>query len=187
MTNLQSQNSNRIFDNKLAVTSGNGSSFNTGLFTESRRTGGAECFPKKNTAPVCADYAAATNRGLWCSVHRLQEPAPNCRSLLRDGGQTLNWVGDNGSPAPHSKYSAKLLIGYLALSISKFQIQPSVATKKPNRLAGQLGLHILMLPLLPGQLFYISKSPQTAENIGDFINAYCKIQVTLTPEFVWYL
>ena len=87
MTNLQSLNSNRIFDNKLAVTSGNGSSFNTGLFTESRRTGGAECFPKKNTAPVCVDYASTTNRGLWCSVHRLQEPAPNCRSLLRDGGQ----------------------------------------------------------------------------------------------------
>ena len=104
MTNLQSLNSNRIFDNKLAVTSGNGSSFNTGLFTESRRTGGAECFPKKNTAPVCVDYASTTNRGLWCSVHRLQEPAPNCRSLLRDGGQTLNWVGDNGSPAPHSKF-----------------------------------------------------------------------------------
>ena len=187
MTNLQSLNSNRIFDNKLAVTSGNGSSINTSQFAKDWRTGGAECYPEKNPVPVCVDYASTTNRSLWCSVHCPQEPAPNCRSLLRDGGQTLNWVGDNGSPAPHSKHSAKLLIDYLALSISKFQIQPSVDTKKPNRLAWQLGLHILMLPLLPGQLFYISKSPQTAENIRYFINAYCKIQVTLTPEFVWYL
>ena len=170
--NLQSSRLEPIFENQIAVTSGNGSSFNTSLNLGIRRTGGAECLPKKNPVPVCVDYASTTNRSLWCPRHRPQEPAPNCRSLLRDGGQTLNWVGDNGSPAPHSKYSAKLLIGYLALSISKFQIQPSVATKKPNRLAGQLGLHILMLPLLPGQLFYISKSPQTAENIRYFINAY---------------
>ena len=123
MTNLQSLNSNRIFDNKLAVTSGNGSSFNTGLFTESRRTGGAECFPKKNTAPVCVDYASTTNRGLWCSVHRLQEPAPNCRSLLRDGGRTLYRVGDNESPTRHFKSFADLAIGSLAFPITDFCVQ----------------------------------------------------------------
>ena len=183
MTYLQSRNSNRIFDNKLAVTSGNGSSFNTSLFTESRRTGGAECFPKKNTAPVCADYAAATNRGLWCSVHRPQEPAPNCRSLLRDGGQTLNWVGDNGSPTPHSTYSAELSIDCDSLSITNLPSKTPLDTKKPNCPARQLGRRVLMLPLEAGQLFDIPKSPQTAENIDYFINAYCKIQVTLTPEF----
>ena len=182
MTYLQSRNSNRIFDNKLAVTSGNGSSFNTSLFTESRHTGGAECFPKKNTVPVCADYASATNRGLWCSVHRPQEPAPNCRSLLRDGGQTLNWVGDNGSPTPHSIYSAKLSID--RDSISKLQSKTSTNTKKPNRLAGQLGRRVLMLPLLAGQFLNFSKSPQTAENIDFFINEYCKVQVTLTTELL---
>ena len=185
--NLQSSRLEPIFENQIAVTSGNGSSINTSQFAKDWRTGGAECFPKKNPVPSCVDYASTTNRSLWCLAHRPQDSAPNCRSLLRDGGQTLNWVGDNGSPAPHSKYSAKLLIDYLALSISKFHIQPSVDTKKPNRLAGQLGLHILMLPLLPGQLFNISKSPQTVENIEYFINAYCKFQVTLTPEFVWYL
>ena len=126
MTNLQSLNSNRIFDNKLAVTSGNGSSFNTGLFTESRRTGGAECFPKKNTAPVCVDYASTTNRGLWCSVHRLQEPAPNCRSLLRDGGQTLYRVGDNESPTRKFQSFADLAIGSLTFPITDFCVQFSI-------------------------------------------------------------
>ena len=129
MTNLQSLNSNRIFDNKLAVTSGNGSSFNTGLFTESRRTGGAECFPKKNTAPVCVDYASTTNRGLWCSVHRLQEPAPNCRSLLRDGGQTLHRVGDNVSPTQLPETFLGRTIGSLTLPITNFCVKFS---KKSN-------------------------------------------------------
>ena len=168
--NLQSSRLEPIFENQIAVTSGNGSSINTSLSVADKRTGGAECFPKKNTVPVCADYAAATNRGLWCSVHRPQEPAPNCRSLLRDGGQTLNWVGDNGSPTPHSIYSAKLSID--RDSISKLQNKTSTNTKKPNRLAGQLGRRVLMLPLLAGQFFNFSKSPQTAENIDFFINEF---------------
>lgn len=56
-------------------------------FSAFERKGGAECFPKKNVAQICADYTSNTNQGLRYSLHRLQEPAPNCRSLLRDGGQ----------------------------------------------------------------------------------------------------
>ena len=56
-------------------------------FSDFERKGGAECFPKKNVAQICADYTSNTNQGLRYSLHRLQEPAPNCRSLLRDGGQ----------------------------------------------------------------------------------------------------
>ena len=121
--NLQSSRLEPIFENQIAVTSGNGSSFNTSLFTESRRTGGAECFPKKNTAPVCVDYASTTNRSLWCLPHRLQDSAPNCRSLLRDGGRTLYRVGDNESPTRQFQSFAVLAIGSLTFPITDFCVQ----------------------------------------------------------------
>ena len=181
--NLQSSRLEPIFENQIAVTSGNGSSFNTSQFAKDWRTGGAECFPKKNPVPSCVDYASTTNRSLWCLAHRPQDSAPNCRSLLRDGGQTLNWVGDNGSPTPHSTYSAELSIDCDSLSITNLPSKTPLDTKKPNCPARQLGRRVLMLPLATGQLSDLPKSPQTAENIEDFINVYCKIQVTLTPEF----
>ena len=108
MTHLQSRNSSRSFENKLAVTIGNGSSFNTSLFTENRRTGGAECFPKKNTDP-------------------------NCRPFLRDGSQTLDRVVGNGSSTPHSGHSLKLSIDCGSLSITKLQSTTSTSTKKTSR------------------------------------------------------
>ena len=64
--NLQSSRLEPIFENQIAVTSGNGSSFNTSLSVADKRTGGAECFPKKNPVPSCVDYASTTNRSLWC-------------------------------------------------------------------------------------------------------------------------
>ena len=107
MTHLQSRNSSRSFENKLAVTIGNGSSFNTSLFTENRRTGGAECFPKKNTDP-------------------------NCRPFLRDGSQTLDRVVGNGSSTPHSGHSLKLIIDCNSLSLTKSQSKTSTNTKNPS-------------------------------------------------------
>lgn len=124
--NLQSSRLEPIFENQIAVTSGNCSSFNTSLNLGIRRTGGAECYPKKNPVPVCVDYASTTNRSLWCPRHRPQEPAPNCRSLLRDGGQTLYRVGDNESPTRHFKSFADLAIGSLAFPITDFCVQFSI-------------------------------------------------------------
>ena len=106
MTHLQSRNSGRSFENKLAVTIGNGSSFNTSLFTENRRTGGAECFPKKNTDP-------------------------NCRPFLRDGSQTLDRVVGNGSSTPHPGHSSKLSIDCNSLSLTQLQSKTSTNTKNP--------------------------------------------------------
>ena len=121
--NLQSSRLEPIFENQIAVTSGNGSSFNTSQFGKDWRTGGAECFPKKNPVPSCVDYASTTNRSLWCLPHRLQDSAPNCRSLLRDGGRTLYRVGDNESPTRHFKSFADLAIGSLTFPITDFCVQ----------------------------------------------------------------
>jgi len=107
MTHLQSRNSSRSFENKLAVTIGNGSSFNTSLFTENRRTGGAECFPKKNTDP-------------------------NCRPFLRDGSQTLDRVVGNGSFTPHSGHSLKLSTDCNSYSITTLQSKTSTNTTIPS-------------------------------------------------------
>ena len=136
--NLQSSRLEPIFENQIAVTSGNGSSFNTSLNLGIRRTGGAECLPKKNPVPVCVDYASTTNRSLWCPRHRPQEPAPNCRSLLRDGGRTLYRVGDNESPTRHFKSFADLAIGSLAFPITDFCVQflpTNLTTSEVARLA----------------------------------------------------
>ena len=127
--NLQSSRLEPIFENQIAVTSGNGSSFNTSLNLGIRRTGGAECLPKKNPVPVCVDYASTTNRSLWCPRHRPQEPAPNCRSLLRDGGLTLYRVGDNVSPTQLPKTFLGRTIGSLTLPITNFCVKFS---KKSN-------------------------------------------------------
>ena len=121
--NLQSSRLEPIFENQIAVTSGNGSSINTSQFAKDWRTGGAECFPKKNPVPSCVDYASTTNRSLWCLAHRPQDSAPNCRSLLRDGGRTLYRVGDNESPTRHFKSFADLAIGSLAFPITDFCVQ----------------------------------------------------------------
>ena len=96
-------------------------------FSAFERKGGAECFPKENVAQICADYTSNTNQGLRYSLHCLQEPAPNCRSLLRDGGQTLYRVGDNESPTRHFKSFADLAIGSLAFPITDFCVQFSIA------------------------------------------------------------
>ncbi len=124
--NLQSSRLEPIFENQIAVTSGNGSSFNTSQFAKDWRTGGAECFPKKNPVPSCVDYASATNRSLWCLAHRPQDSAPNCRTLLRDGGQTLYRVGDNESPTRKFQSFADLAIGSLAFPITDFCVQFSI-------------------------------------------------------------
>jgi len=121
--NLQSSRLEPIFENQIAVTSGNGSSFNTSQFGKDWRTGGAECFPKKNPVPSCVDYASTTNRSLWCLPHRLQDSAPNCRSLLRDGGRTLYRVGDNESPTRQFQSFAVLAIGSLTFPITDFCVQ----------------------------------------------------------------
>ncbi len=121
--NLQSSRLDPIFENQIAVTSGNGSSFNTSLNLGIRRTGGAECLPKKNPVPVCVDYASTTNRSLWCPRHRPQEPAPNCRSLLRDGGPTNSRVGDNVSSTRHFRPFTDLAIGLLAFPITNFCVK----------------------------------------------------------------
>jgi hypothetical protein len=107
MIPLQSRNSSCSFKNKLAVTIGNGSSFNTSLFNENRRTGGAECFPKKNTDP-------------------------NCRPFLCDGSKTLNRVVGNGSSTPHSGHSSKLSIDCNSLSLTKLQSKTSTNTRNPS-------------------------------------------------------
>jgi len=107
MTHLQSRNSSLSFENKLAVTIGNGSSCNTSLLTVSRRTCSIECPPKKNTDP-------------------------NCRPLLRDGRQTLNRVVYNGPPNPYSVHSKKLSIDCGSLSITKLQSTTSTSTKKTS-------------------------------------------------------
>ena len=120
---LQSSRLEPIFENQIAVTSGNGSSFNTSLFREDRRTGGAECYPKKNPVPSCVDYASTTNRSLWCATHRPQEPAPNCQSLLRDSGQTLYRVGDNVSPTQLPETFLGRTIGSLAFLIKDFCVK----------------------------------------------------------------
>jgi len=124
--NLQSSRLEPIFENQIAVTSGNGSSFNTSQFAKDWRTGGAECFPKKNPVPSCVDYASTTNRSLWCLAHRPQDSAPNCRSLLRDGGRTLYRVGDNESPTRHFQSFADLAIGSLTFPITDFCTQFSI-------------------------------------------------------------
>ena len=118
--NLQSSRLDPIFENQIAVTSGNGSSINTSLNLGIRRTGGAECLPKKNPVPVCVDYASTTNRSLWCSVHCPQEPAPNCRSFQCDGGLTLSWVGNNASPTRLPNTFLGRTIGSLAFPITDF-------------------------------------------------------------------
>ena len=126
---LQSSRLDPIFENQIAVTSGNGSSINTSQFAKDWRTGGAECYPKKNTVPVCVDYASTTNRSLWCLAHRPQEPAPNCRSLLREGGLTLYRVGDNVSPTQLPETFLGRTIGSLTLPITNFCVKFS---KKSN-------------------------------------------------------
>ena len=126
---LQSGRLDPIFENQIAVTSGNGSSINTSQFAKDWRTGGAECYPEKNPVLVCVDYASTTNRSLWCLAHRPQDSAPNCRSLLRDGGRTLYRVGDNESPTRHFKSFADLAIGSLAFPITDFCVKFS---KKSN-------------------------------------------------------
>ena len=120
---LQSSRLDPIFENQIAVTSGNGSSINTSQFAKDWRAGGAECYLKKNTVPVCVDYASTTNRSLWCLAHRPQEPAPNCRSLLRDGGLTLSWVGNNASPTQLPATFLSRTIGSLTLPITNFCVK----------------------------------------------------------------